>query len=102
MSETPKNFCGFKTAYLLPINIPWSETITEMIVEGSSEVFKLSDTLLVGWELKATDISGCAGFILEFEVDYPPTADDCVYIEKAIMAFGGDSQAIDWVKSYRQ
>lgn len=102
MDKVPANFCGFRTAYLLPINVPWAEAITEMIVEGSDAVFTLSDTLLCGWELRATDISGCAGFILEFEVNYPPKPEDCVYIEKAVMAFGGDSSAQDWLNRYTQ
>ena len=98
----PENFCGFKTAYLLPINIDWAEAIVDLIIDDVPELFKLDELLLTGWSLKATDISGCAGFILEFEIEHAPTEDECVYTENVIKAFGGNEQAQKWVDNWTQ
>lgn len=100
--EMPSNFCGFRTAYLLPINVDWAEKITDLIINDLSELFEIDKGLLYGWSLKATGISGAAGFILEFEFESPPVIDDLIYIEKAIMAFGGNTEAKKWIKDYIQ
>jgi hypothetical protein len=98
----PKRFCGFKTAYLLPINEKWSNTITDMIINDSANLFTLNELLLTGWDLRGSDISGCAGFVLLFDIDYIPTEDDCEYIENAIKAFGGDEKAQKWLDNWTQ
>jgi hypothetical protein len=97
----PENFCGFKTAYVLPINVDWAESIADLIVDDNPDIFKLDSMLLPGWEFKCTGISGAAGFILEFAIEHSPFDGECQYIEKAIMAFGGDTKAIQWLDNHK-
>lgn len=98
----PNNFCGFKTAYLIPVDPAWGNKLSDMIADCTNEIFGLDDMLLYGWEVRGTDISGAAGFVITFDIEHAPKDEEMVYIEKAIMAFGGDSDAKKWLEDYRQ
>ncbi len=66
-------FCQFKTAFLLGEGF---EKLSSHVCEGSIFDAVENEKLPLGWELRGTDISGAAGFLLIFDIEGIPIQDD--------------------------
>lgn len=82
------NFCQIKTAFLLPVSVPWAEAITSLICDEDVILYTMGEALPDGWELIGVDISGLTGFVLLFEISKVPTEEEMHKVVKVIEDFG--------------
>jgi len=73
-------WCQVKTAFLLDVH----SALTDACADDTIFDYDWKDILPKGWEMKNTDISGAAGFVLIFEIEHVPSEAEFLRVQQII------------------